>query len=76
MAPTLEDLDLEEINQDEVNNYTDLGYAYGMNLGHCVLMGIRHGPDGFLERVRYYVIHEEGPKRIDVTFYADSLDID
>ncbi|MBT3397519.1 hypothetical protein HOA55_00765 [archaeon] len=70
----LSDLNLEEISQEEVSNRTFLGQATGMGLGHCVWLGTRHGPKGFLDNVRSYVVHEQGPAKMDVTFYGDPSD--
>ena len=69
---------IEEISAEEARNRRPAGSAYGIDLNHCIYLGLKHG-DRFAERVRSYRIIEDGkqlekmrrfqPQTICVQFY-------
>ena len=73
-----ETLRIEEILSEETKYRKSLGTAYGIDIGHCIYLGIRHS-EKFAERVKYYKIIEDDkqleemrrfqPRAIGVEFY-------
>ncbi|MBS3168743.1 hypothetical protein J4216_06455 [Candidatus Woesearchaeota archaeon] len=77
----IEKLVLQEISEKEKSDKKFIGCAVGLDIGHCVYLGVRRGPENFLDDVKYYSFNEKAdglndfrvtqPGSIAVEFYMD-----
>lgn len=81
IGSSIDELVLTKITSEEKKDKPFIGKADGMDLNHCVYLGIRHGKD-FLKQAKYYFVSSETdeqleqmrefqPSTVRIEFYGD-----